>query len=237
MFNSRLFSLFSLLALAFCLSISATAQSVDRAKLEKEIASLREQLKAKEEQFFEPSAEDSKAFADFLKQPHTGLIRLLPRDKYEKILTTQGGGAYYSFTKLTHEYGNNSDIELQQGQFMVGFAGYDFGFLSALGDIPLESVNLEHPGTQLLINYAPPNTEQDIRNQQHQSTKGMQAGNFKYRNAVSAAVNTTYILRSISYRDSDVMVAFRVVRAESDGSMVLLWKMLKQFPTPVIARQ
>ena len=233
----RLFSSFSLLVLVLCLSTSAAAQTSDRAKLEKEIISLREQLKAKEAQLLEPSAEDKAAFAKFLRQPDTGLIRLLPREKYEKLLTTRGGGAYYSFTRLTHEYGYGSDIQLEQGRFGVGFAGYDFGFFSMLGDIPLESVSLEHAATRFLIDYAPPATELNIRDQQRQSHTGMQVGNFTYSRSAAAITNATYLLRSISYRDSDVLVVFRVVRADSDGSMVLLWKMLKKFPVPITARQ
>lgn len=229
--------LFSSLVMVFCLSISAAAQGSDRARLEKEIASLQEQLKAKEAQFLEPSIEDKAAFAGFLRQPDTGLIRLLPREKYEKILTTRGGGAYYSFTRLTHEYGYGSDIQLEQGQFGVGFAGYDFGFFSMLGDVPLESVNLQHASAQFLADYTPPATEPDIRNQQRQSQTGVRAGNFTYSRSAAAMANTTYILRSISYRGSDVLVALRVVRADSDGSMVVLWKMLKKFPVPITARQ
>jgi hypothetical protein len=40
------------------------------------------------------------------------------------------------------------------------------------------------------------------------------------------------VLRAINYRVSDVLVAFRVIRQDADGSMILLWKMLKTFPTP-----
>ncbi len=237
MLSSRLYSSLSILVLVLCLSIGAAAQGRDRAKLEKEIASLQEQLKAKEAQFLEPAAEDKAAFAEFLRRPDTGLIRLLPREKYEKILTTRGGGAYYSFTRLTHEYGFGSDIQLEQGRFGVGFAGYDFGFFSMLGDISLESVNLQHTSAQFLVDYTPPATELDIRNQQRQSQTGVRAGNFTYSNSATAMANTTYFLRSINYRGSDVLVAFRVVRADSDGSMVLLWKMLKKFPVPITARQ
>lgn len=237
MHRPGLFSSLSLLVMVFYLSISAAAQGPDRARLGKEIASLQEQLKAKEAQFLEPSSKDKAAFAEFLRQPDTGLICLFPRGKYENVLTTRGGGAYYSFAKLTHEYGYGSDITLQQGQFEVGFAGYDFGFLSLLGDVPIESVNLQHASTKFLVDYIPPATEPDVRNQQRQSHTGVRAGNFTYSNSAAAMTNTTYILRSISYRGSDILVAFRVIRVDPDGSMVLLWKILKKFPVPVTARQ
>lgn len=45
--------------------------------------------------------------------------------------------------------------------------------------------------------------------------------------------NHTYILRSISYERFDVLVAFRMVRKDTDGSLILLWKKLKRIPHPV----
>src|SRR5262245_36647084 len=62
MHNPRLFSSFLLLGVTFCLSINAAAQGADRARLGKEIASLQEQLRAKEAQFLEPSSKDKAAF-------------------------------------------------------------------------------------------------------------------------------------------------------------------------------
>ena len=42
--------------------------------------------------------------------------------------------------------------------------------------------------------------------------------------------------RSISYDHSDVLVAFRVVRKDFDGSVVLLWKILKKYSKPGLQR-
>ena len=58
-----------------------------------------------------------------------GVFKILPRGKYEKELPLiRGGGAYYSFYYRYHDYGHGSDIELQQNQLSVGFAGADYGF-------------------------------------------------------------------------------------------------------------
>jgi hypothetical protein len=43
-------------------------------------------------------------------------------------------------------------------------------------------------------------------------------------------------LRSINYSDSDVLVAFRVLRKDTDGSLIIAWKMLKEYPVPDLAR-
>ena len=64
-------------------------------------------------------------------------------------------------------------------------------------------------------------------------------------------VNATYLLRSINYgkplfvpnppehtignsRKTDVLVLFRVVRKETDGSVTIAWKLLKKYSTPNI---
>ena len=43
----------------------------------------RAELAKLETQFLSPSAEDRAAYAEFLTQPNTGLIRLLPREKFD----------------------------------------------------------------------------------------------------------------------------------------------------------
>jgi hypothetical protein len=89
--------------------------------------------------------EDQDRLAAFLKQPDTGLIKLLPREKYDRVLHVRGGGAYYSFVLRTHEYGHGSDIELQQDRLSCGFAGGDYGYFLALGDVPIERAAAADP--------------------------------------------------------------------------------------------
>src|SRR5262245_10352968 len=128
---------FSLVLLCFS---SAFAQTPDRAQIEKGAQSLHDREKQK--LLLAPSKEDQENDEELFEQPVTGLIRLLPRDRYKGKPAIKGGGAYYSFTRLAHEYGNGSDIELDQGRFSVGFVEYDFGFLVDLGETPLEEITL-----------------------------------------------------------------------------------------------
>lgn len=235
MTRSRWFQMMLSVLFVCACSIPALAQAVDRAQLEKEINTAYEQIKTKETLFLDVSAEDKAAYAEFLKQPNTGLIRLLPREKFENKLSIRGGGAYYSFAQLTHEYGYGSDIQLEHGIFSVGFAGLDFGLFASLGNLSLEEVTLEHPVVQPLADYQPPLAEPEIRAQQ--SYNPAKLGQFTYSHYVAAKVGNTYVLRSLDYDNSDVLVAFHVVRQDDDGSMVLLWRMLKKFPIPSPIRQ
>ena len=249
MFSVQLRRIIAYLVLPLLLSVAALAESQrraklekdraqpnDRAEVEKEIDSIREQLRELEEKFMAVSAQDRAAYAEFLTGPDTGLIRLLPREKYEKKMTLRGGGAYYSFVRLTHEYGYGSDIELNGSQFRVGFAGADFGFLAALGETPIESITLEHPGVTYLASYTAPSDEPEAREQYRRGHPGFEVEGFRYSSSISALPGYTYVLRSIDYGSSDVLVAFHVVRQDKDGSMVLVWKLLKRFFAPNLAR-
>ena len=222
--------------LSFLLFTSLPAVAQDRANLEREIASLKEQLKAKEKEFLEPSPQDKATFSYILNQPDAGLIRLMPRESQQNKLLINGGGAYYSFARLTHEYGYGSDISLDRGLLSVGFAGADFGFLTSLGDVPIESVTQEHPGLDFLFHFETPSEEPKAREQYRSAGAGLRVKEFAYSNSVLARVNTTYALRSVNYRTSDILVVFRVVRKDVDGSLILAWKLLRVFPTPVLSR-
>ncbi|HST23256.1 MAG TPA: hypothetical protein VLR90_19185 [Blastocatellia bacterium] len=219
-------------ALACLLAVGAFAD--DRGKVEKKIASLMEKLRSQEAKLLSVSDADKATHASFLSQPDTGITRLMPREKYDGFLLTRGGGAYFSFVRLVHEYGFGSDIELQQESFSVGFAGADFGFLTNLGNTPLDGVTLESAGVQFLSSFVAPTKLPDAREQQHRTGAGFETNGFAYKSNIPAAVNTTYALRSISYRFSDLLVAVRPIRKDSDGSMVFLWKILKRFPNPVL---
>jgi len=224
------------IALISLISIDGVAQSQDRAQIEKEIEVLREQLRQKELEFLAPSPEDRAQFAEFLLQPDTGLARLLPREKYREKLTIGEGGAFYSFTRLSNSYDRDPQILLERDTFSTGFAGANFGFLALLGDIPIESAGLDHKCVQYRATFVAPSLEPEAREQQRKSGAGFTVAGYLYKRSLPTMPGKTYILRSISYNRFDVLVALRIVREDTDGSLVLAWKKLKEFPTPILER-
>ena len=202
-------------------ALSVFAQSQSRDDILKAIEAKRAELETLENLLLAPSEEDKSNHADFLSQPDTGLIRLLPREKYDsatyrknkKGITLTGAGAYYSFARKTHEWGHGNDIGLEQGNLST-FGRY--GMLTLLGDVPLESVTLETPAAQAL---ATPLSTDKARN----------------RSMLPMKLNSTYVLRSSDDTRSDVLVAFKVVRIDTDGSVIILWKLLKNFPARQMA--
>jgi len=222
-------------------AVSSLAQTQSREDILKQIQAKRAELEVLETRYLSIPEEDKAKYADFLRQPNTGLIRLLPREKFDttsekKGFTLRGGGAYYSFTRLTHEYGYGSDIELSQGLLSTGFGGYSYGIFADLGDIPLENVSLETTAAQVIGAHVPPTEEPKIRSEQRKWYNGETVDGISYRNRVPVMVNSTYLLRAIDYDRSDVLIAFRVVRQDSDDSAVILWRLVKKFPTPIPSR-
>src|SRR5258706_11840537 len=94
----------------FLAGASIPSKASSRDALWKDLASQRARLHVLEEQVLAPDPADARAFAAFLTGPDTGLARLLPRETGEQALALRGGGAYYSFSRRTHEYGRGSDI-------------------------------------------------------------------------------------------------------------------------------
>jgi hypothetical protein len=224
-------------------AFSICAQTPSREDLLQQIEAKRAELNALEKVFLSPSEEDRNTYAEFLHTPDTGLIRLLPRETYDdnagndrKRIVTRGGGAYYSFTRLTHEYGYGSDIELSRDNLSTGFAGADYGLLTNLGDVPLTSVSVETPAVQIFAAYNPPTEEPKVRLEQQRFSMGADLQGITVSRHLPLKLNSTYLLRSICIDETDVLVAFRIVRIDSDKSAILLWKMLKKNPKPTMVR-
>ena len=225
-------------------SLIGLGQTQSRSEMLKELKAKRAEIAALEKSFLEPAEEDRSLYSEFLRQPDTGLIRLLPRDKFDAevykdnktTIGIRGGGAYYHFTSRTHAYGYGSDIELDHGQLSTGFAGADYGMLTDLGDIPLENVGLDTPAVNVLAAYKTPQEEPLARSEARRISQGAELDGLAVKRRIPMKLNSTYLVRSINYRTSDVLVAFKVVRIDSDGSAVILWKLLKKYETPNLKR-
>jgi hypothetical protein len=232
------------LAVLASLSVAVHAQSSSRDDVLKDIAAKRGELQKLEDQFLSPSDEDRAAYKELLSQPDTGLVRLLPREVYEsevynknrKTLTIHGGGAFYSFARLTHEYGYGSDLSLDSGYLSVGFAGACYGMMIDLGDVSLEEISPDYPRVLSLLNYAAAKDEPQARVEQRQVQEGRILDGATYKARMPVKIGTTFLLRSINYGSSDVLVAFRTVRKDTDGSLIIAWKLLKTYRKPELIR-
>lgn len=234
------------LSLFVLLSITTFAQAASREELLRQVETKHEELlrdlQRIEKQLLLPSEEDQLAYAEFLTQPDTGLIRLLPREIYdsyahpEKRLGLRGGGSYYSFTERNQEYSNGTQIGLEQGSLSVCFAGANYGMVANLGDVSLDEVAFENSAVKFLVSYERAGNEPQARAEYQRFAAGATVNGTLYKTRLPAIVNNSYVLRGISYSNSDIVVAFRVVRKDTDGSLIVAWRLLKKYSKPELAR-
>jgi len=165
----------------------------------------------------------------------------MPREVYDweayktaQKIKLRGGGSYYSFFNLSHEYGWGSDLSLEKDYLSVGFAGADYGMLTNLGSASLEDITSDH--SVFMANYRAASRENDARQEYRKFQLGETIDGALYRSRLPCEVGATYLLRSIYYDASDILVAFRVVRKDIDGSIIIAWKLLKNFGKPELAR-
>ncbi len=224
-FSLRLFFL-SLLCVSFI-----NAQDSSREQQLQKIDELNGQIKILETAILSPEAKDLKQ----AEKEEFNVFRLMPREKYDRKLTINGGGAYYSFTRKISEYGRGSDVALEQNYLSVGFAGADYGFIYDFGDIPLADVSKDTNEAGFLVDYKPPTREIEVRSEARKAQNYDVNGTI-YKRRVPAVVGHTYVLRSISFDDWDILVALKIHRSDKDGSLIIFWKMLENFEKPTFER-
>lgn len=208
-----------------------------------------DELTSDERKVLMPTSEDVKASAEFLRQSGTGIFRLMHVDKqtHRKVVTADnpavsgdvllfGGGAQYSFTKKNHNADKWSDIRWEDDFFLTGVGGESVSPMVTLGDLRLEDITLDSKGIGYLAKLVPAEFETAAEKQFHQFEAGVSEDGFNYGLSAQWKVDTTYAVRSVKYGRSDLLVAFRVIRQDSNGSLIILWKKLKSYTTPTLKK-
>lgn len=210
----------------------------------------------------QPSESDLSRYAEFLRQPRTGIFRLMPdlgcNDNANVVradaacLAVIPESSWYSFREKEHTIGMLSDIRLRNGNLITdGLLAQ--GILVRLGDVDLEKVALSGDGLEFLSEFTPLAPGLDAQKQYFALLGGVKVGKYEFRKSVPAAENTTYALRVVAYKGNvyrsfrgfrfdlldgdkrvDLTIAFRVVRHESDGSATLVWKEVARRESPRI---
>jgi hypothetical protein len=197
------------------------------------LTELKNQAAVLEKTVLSPDKKDIEAAS----KEKAGVFRILPREVYDKgLFNVRGGGAFYSFTNKSHSYDAIPQISLEQNYLQVGFYGASYGFLTDLGEIQLAKIDEKTKGVNLLANYQPPLELPKARIEQEKS-RGFEAENVAYKNRLPAVAGHSYVVRAISYDEADVLVAFKIYRQDTDGSLIIFWKLLENFEKPLLARK
>lgn len=205
-----------------------------------------------------PEAEFSAKYQEFLKQPKTGLLRLLafycPGNEDGRGCKGNGipaFGSAYSFRRNEYQLHSWADLWLNNN-FFVSDVLHGQGWLVALGDVEIENLSLTSKGADFLSLINPASDSALAENQFEESVAGIKENKLVYRKFVPVRENTTYVLRSVAYRGkfitytgasvkrdmtkgdtrADIIIAFRVIKQDSEGNVTLVWKELSRKEAP-----
>jgi len=170
------------------------------------------------------------------------------------------GTWFYSFREKDYSDGFFFDLQLKNGKLITdGFLSQ--GILTRLGNFSLDNVTLQSKGARFLVNFLPAQKESDVKTQSLQIVNGIEADGFKYSKEVTAKVGEVYLMRVVAYRlqgwflaqatvregitpmlysllnqdkRDDLTVAFRIIRANVDGNLTIVWKVLDKKKVPEI---
>ncbi len=123
----------------------------------------------------------------------------------------------------------------------------------SLGDLNLETITLETKGIKYISDFQPALDLIKAKELDYVLANTIEKDGFKYKNQILIKTNDVYILRSIAYQGriirflngfpynefdydkrKDIIVAFKVVRIDDDGSVTILWKQLSSKDSPKI---
>lgn len=139
-------------------------------------------------------------------------------------------------------YVGQSDIHFADDKLIVG-NDLTLDIISKIGEINFADVNLKSDAFKFLAEFKPAQTKSELALQKQNLEKGVSSGGYSYSTAASVKLGSTYILRSVAYSASpkyisfwntDILVAFKIVGQEEDGSIIFIWKKLKQKDAPYL---
>lgn len=214
-----------------------------------------------------PKPELVEKFAEFLRQPNTGLTKLIKDAgcaENTKIVvvtahcqryTMPGAGSSFSFRTKNYRIPRLADLTFTDNSFQASGVLLQ-GLFVNIGNVPLDQVGLQSDGVKFLTDFRPEADYEKARTIDRQLTVGIRHDNFLYRRGLYTVENTTFVLRSIAYNGKyfravggvtynefdfdnrkDVIIVFRIVEKDDEGNVIILWKELQRKDTPVVKRK
>lgn len=209
------------------------------------------------------------SYRKLLLMPNTGIFRVLPHQAYLRPLNTVENRSQknildrYPFPVLGKPKGNftpNLPLQIVNGKFQLLSQGVDYGFMTEIGDVPLENLDpnlrtLKAKKGNILVNYQPPsklgellvekrkiitepdknlNIEPKLNHTYLVRNLQFQLPEIIAKNQILSRKQRRYIDQLLQMQSSDVIVAFKPVHRHSDGSYTIIWRVLQQLKDPTI---
>ncbi len=195
-----------------------------------------------------PILRPSQYAIDRAKEMDADVFKLIPKTPYQPALNwftsaySKGPLGEGSFLRVDLGDGNSElrkrvyfppwiQVSLNHGELNVG-GGFDYGFFTDLGERDLRTVDKTLPEAQYFLSYKPPRLESDIPSE-IEKRKNFTVGGLNLVRSVPVKVGHTYLVRSIQFIWSDMVVVFNVLETFPDGSITIVWKKLAEFEMPL----
>lgn len=214
-----------------------------------------------------PSSADITSYKPFLQQEQSGVIRLIPetpcttkKGQHDRLASEcgsdsnlGGGGTFFSFNKERYTSVMFSEVGFEKMTIFVSGL-LNQGFLTDLGEVPIESVGNDHLALSAVNKVSNVQTVGEMLEQGEKLDKGIVVDGFTFTEHVAVTNLHTYIGRIVAYRpksvklttqfgefkipdrkDSrDYTLVFKVISVEKDGSVTLIYKKLGSIESPQI---
>ena len=159
-----------------------------------------------------------------------------------------GGGSFFSFSfdkivnlfnpNMVNSYLKESNIHFINGELVNG-KNLNQVIFAEIGDVNLDEITSKTGSFQFLKKWKYAHNKAQFEEQNQLLEKGLENNGIFYSNKAKVKIDTTYILRSIIYsaqhhfpNDTDIIVAFRIIGQEADGSIIILWKKMREETAP-----
>lgn len=203
-------------------------------------------------------------YSALLRSEDSGIFRLMPDIgcvNNEKVITVKdqclkyafpGSGNSYSFRAERYRLRHLADLTFDRGKLRVTGI-FMHGFITELGDIPIDMVELVTPGMAFLTSFEPSEGPDDLVRKDDSFVRGVIYDRFKYAKAVVPHLNSTYALRAVAYRGRiiravggimyneldfdkrrDVIIVFKIVEMDDAKGVTIVWKKLADREAPRI---
>lgn len=174
-------------------------------------------------------------FSGLLECTGAGLAMLAPKE-LGLAPSVDEGGARYSFAERKHggyhlavrlsKYDSVSQYELKALS-----SGERRGFLVEMGEFPIERIaQYDFPDDIRADCYAVCDEEFDVKNwPSGNEPDGKVFGNIKLSNQLSLKPGSSYLMRSVSHRGTEAVVAFQCFQIADSEKILFAWKILNVF--------
>lgn len=205
---------------------------------------------------------DVEKYASLLRQKDTGIFKLFPNlgcmsktvvkvsAECEKFVPLSS-----SFTFRTNNYSDEVYHDIfYKNERIVSDSFFSQGIFVAVGDEPIEAIDVSHPALKYLTSFQPDAEPGSAKDHAKLFRAGVESDGFRYEDSFEPRENTTYAMRMVAYRLAnnldpmsdettmtemmfhslqfdkrvDLVVLFRILRRDENSGITLVWKQVSR---------